>query len=267
MWALVLLMAVLVLLGFGFSRSFGHHARPSAARLLPVASPPPANLPTPVGMPTTGPDTFAYAAGSSPILGTAGTVHTFRVAVESNVSGADGPTPAAFAADITKILGGSQSWVSGGKIRFQQVPHSAKADFTVYLATAATSESMCAKAGLHTTKVTSCSFPGKVIINLSRWLTSAAGYAAPLATYREYAINHEIGRSLVTATRRVRVLEAGAGDDAADAGPARMHSKPVPVYLRHALRRAEDSIVRSGIKPHSAVRCDGQLTRTRARGG
>lgn len=200
-WTAVALVGILVLAGFAVSRSLtGHPEAANAGGPTPTASsasPSPGGIPTPAGMPTTGPDTFVYATGTGSVLGTAGTLHTYRVAVETGADAAPGgQSPADFASDVDAILGDQQSWVASGKIKFQRVPQATKAGFTVYLATAATSEKMCASGGFHTDQITSCTLPGKVVINLSRWMTATDGYGASLSTYRAYAINHEVGREL-----------------------------------------------------------------------
>jgi hypothetical protein len=199
----LVIAALLLLGGFGVSRVLGsgHHDAPPAAAPNSVgasgsaaASSPAAD---PSGMPTTGPGKFTLASTTSAVLGTAGTVQTFRVGTEKGAETAHGGEDAnAFAADVVSVLGDSRSWIASGKVRFQQVSAKTKATFTIYLATETTSEKMCAAGGFHTDKVTSCRLPGQLIINLSRWMTSVDGYGAPLATYRAYDINHEVGRQL-----------------------------------------------------------------------
>jgi hypothetical protein len=152
---------------------------------MPAAAPPAA-------VPSSGPGTFGYAAGTGPVIGRDGPVRRFRVAVET------GTAPAAdeFAAQAEQILAEPRGWTAGGTLRFQRVPQGAATDFTLYLATPGTSEQMCAKGGLHTNGYVSCRLPGQVVINLARWLTAVPGYGAPLAGYRQFALNHEVGREL-----------------------------------------------------------------------
>jgi hypothetical protein len=143
-------------------------------------------------VPSSGPGTFAYAAGTGPVIGTGGPVRRFRLAVETGAA----PGPAGFAAAAEQILGAARGWTAGGTVRFQRVPRGGPAEFTLYLATPATSEQMCAKGGLHTAGYVSCRLPGQVILNLARWQAGASGYGAPLPVYRTFALNHEIGREL-----------------------------------------------------------------------
>jgi hypothetical protein len=148
---------------------------------------PPAVVPASAG--TSG--RFAYVHGYGPVLGTAGPVRRFRVAVEL-------PAPAAadFAHQVDRALGDPRSWIAGRRFRLRRVPGSGPAEFTVYLASARTSKRMCLAGGLRTDGYTSCRLPGRVIINDSRWTSSVPDYGAPLATYRAYAINHEVGHQL-----------------------------------------------------------------------
>jgi hypothetical protein len=159
------------------------------------SSPTPSTAPTvtaPPPVPATGTRSFSYAVGSGPVLGTAGPVHRFRVAVEEGM----GLDAAGFAAATERVLGDPRSWIAAGDLRFRRVPKTAKADFTLYLATPGTSERMCAVGGLDTEGYTSCRLPGQVIINARRWIEAVPNYGAPLGEYRAYAINHEVGHQL-----------------------------------------------------------------------
>jgi hypothetical protein len=144
------------------------------------------------GFPAEGPHTFGYAAGPGPVLGTAGTLRRFLVAVEDGM----GQAPGEFAAAVDAVLGDGRSWIAGGGLRLQRVPQGTDAEFTVYLATPGTSTKMCAEAGVDTDGYTSCRTWGRVIINVARWMEAVPGYGAPLAGYRAYAINHEVGHQL-----------------------------------------------------------------------
>jgi uncharacterized protein DUF3152 len=135
--------------------------------------------------------TFGYVAGSGPIVGSGGPIHRFKIAVERPAGNAID-----FANQVNRILGDRRSWIAGGRLRFQRVPQAARAEFIVYLASARTSERMCRTGGLETDGFTSCRVPRKVIINADRWAGAVHGYGAPLATYRAYAINHEVGHQL-----------------------------------------------------------------------
>ena len=159
------------------------------------ASPSPSVSPPeviPASFPKSGPGTWRYAPDQGPVLGTAGNIQHLRVAMETNIA----VDMAGFAAKIDQTLGDARSWIAGGTFRLQRVPATAKYDFTIYLATEATSTKMCAAGGTDTGTYTSCRTVGKVIINLDRWYLSAPDYVnanIPLDTYRTYVINHESG--------------------------------------------------------------------------
>ncbi|MFE9688604.1 DUF3152 domain-containing protein [Micromonospora sp. NPDC005806] len=142
--------------------------------------------------PTEGSGSFAAADGRSSVRGYDGPLHRYRVEVEQD-SGQDAD---AFAATVDAVLGDRRSWIASGELRVQRVTEAAAADFTIYLATAATSERMCAEGGLITERYTSCRVPGRVIINLARWMEGVPDYGAPLEVYRTYVINHEVGHEL-----------------------------------------------------------------------
>jgi hypothetical protein len=147
----------------------------------------------PASFPASGPGTWRYAGDQGPVLGTAGTIKRFRVAIESNVSSVD---LAGFATKIDQALGDPRSWIAGRTFRLRRVPGTASSDFTIYLATRGTSTDMCAAGGTDTDSYTSCRSDGKVILNLDRWYLSVPDYTTAkvsLDLYRTYMINHESG--------------------------------------------------------------------------
>ncbi|MFU8873614.1 DUF3152 domain-containing protein [Micromonospora sp. SL4-19] len=143
----------------------------------------------PSAYPTEGSGHFAAADGRSPIHGYGGPLHRYRIAVEGDT----GQDADEFAATVDAVLADQRSWIASGELRVQRVAEAAAADFTIYLATPATSERMCAEGGMTTERYTSCRLPGRVIINLARWMDSVPDYGAPLDVYRTYVINHEVG--------------------------------------------------------------------------
>ncbi|MET8266917.1 DUF3152 domain-containing protein [Micromonospora arida] len=168
---------------------------PSAA----VPSSPPPVLRVPGAVPSAGTGGFGYDARSGPVLGRAGELRRYRVAVESG--SAEDVTE--FAQAVEVALAGPGSWVDSGRLRLQQVPGAAPRDFTVYLATARTAGRMCAKGGVDIRidgrPYTSCRAPGQVIINLDRWRLSVPHFVSadvPLTVYRTYVVNHEVGHQL-----------------------------------------------------------------------
>jgi hypothetical protein len=180
-------------------------AEPAASQVPPVAPAGAARSGTaskakaapPADAATTGPSVasgkFTYVTGYGPLMGASGMLRRFKVAVESTIGQGNGGD---FADEIDSTLGDPRSWITGRDVRLQRVPQQAAAAFTIYLASARTSERMCAAGGLATKGYTSCRLPGQVIINEDRWQNAVPGYGATIATYRAYAINHEVGHEL-----------------------------------------------------------------------
>ncbi|MFE9653872.1 DUF3152 domain-containing protein [Micromonospora sp. NPDC006431] len=174
-----------------------------SAPVSPSPTPGPVNpeavlsLPGPV--PAHGRGSFAYDDRPGEVLGRAGVLRRFRVAVEDG-SGEEVP---AFGDAVQRALAGPGSWVDSGRLRLQRVAPGERYDFTVYLATRDTAGRLCLAGGIDIRvggrPYTSCRVPGKVVINLDRWRTSAPHLVAakvPLDTYRLYVINHEVGHQL-----------------------------------------------------------------------
>lgn len=171
-------------------------ASPSLAP-RPTIPAPVLSLPGPV--PAHGRGSFAYDDRPGEVLGRAGVLRRFRVAVED---GSDEDVYA-FGDAVQRALAGPGSWVDSGGLRLQRVAPGSRYDFTVYLATRDTAGRLCLSGGINIRvggkPYTSCRVPGKVVINLDRWRTSVPHLVAaglPLDTYRLYVINHEVGHQL-----------------------------------------------------------------------
>ncbi len=145
-----------------------------------------------IAVPQTGSGAFIAAPAGGPVHGGAGRLHRYRVEVE----GGTGEDPTEVAVIVDAVLGDPRSWIAGGKVRLQLVPAGSPADFTVSLATPATSQAICATGGLKTGGYSSCRLPGRVVLNLARWLTGVPDYGAPMEQYRQYLVNHEVGHQL-----------------------------------------------------------------------
>ncbi|MEU1684573.1 DUF3152 domain-containing protein [Micromonospora sp. NPDC005707] len=163
----------------------------------PVPSTPVLRMPGPV--PAHGRGSFGYDDRTGGVLGRAGVLRRFRVAVE-NGSGEDAH---AFGDAVQRALAGPGSWVDSGQLRLQRVGPGSRSDFTIYLATRDTAGRLCRAGGIDIrvggVPYTSCRVTGKVVINLDRWRISVPHLVAaklPLDTYRLYVINHEVGHQL-----------------------------------------------------------------------
>ncbi len=143
-----------------------------------------------VGYPAVGHRTYTVVAGTSPVIGRAGQLVRFQVAVETDISGLD---PGAFAQFVERLYGAPQGWTAGGDWRFQRVGPGQAADFVLYLVTPATRDVLC-QDGYD--RYTSCRKDNRVVLNIARWVHGVPGYGAPLSVYRDYMINHETGHRL-----------------------------------------------------------------------
>lgn len=204
-----MILAVIALLAAAGGGIYVATHRSSGATLVEGTPPPTSSEPSPTASPTasstpyvppsyakTGPGTYVYAGGQSAVFGTAGSVRTYKVAIETGT-----PVPVdEFAALVDQTLGDPRSWIAGNNVRLQRVAGDASASFTVMLVTPGTAEKLCAAVGLgiewHGEPYSSCQAGAKAVINITRYLKAVPDYGAPLLNYQQYAINHEVGHVL-----------------------------------------------------------------------
>lgn len=131
--------------------------------------------------------------------GTTGRLYHYTVEVEDGVDPASYAGDDSFARTVEATLSDSRSWIGTGKVSVQRVDASfPDPDFRVRLTTpdTATRADLC---GFGIPFPTSCyirGFQHSVIINLARWVRGALAFGADMGTYRQYAINHEVGHAL-----------------------------------------------------------------------
>jgi len=137
-----------------------------------------------------GTGTFTVLRGSSPVIGR-GHLYRFDIEVENGVKGVDLNN---FAAVVMSSLSDHRSWTATGKLALKRVS-SGPVDFSIALTSTMTVRRLC---GYDLPLETSC-YDGAhtlVVLNVARWVRGAAVYASDLATYRVYAVNHEVGHAI-----------------------------------------------------------------------
>ena len=134
--------------------------------------------------------TFAVLAGHSAVIGK-GQLYRFDLQVERGITGVDLNQ---FATVVMTALSDRQSWTATGRLALQRVS-SGPVNFHISLTSAMTVRALC---GYSLPVETSCyaGSDSRVVLNVARWMRGARVYASDLATYRLYAVNHEVGHAL-----------------------------------------------------------------------
>ncbi len=196
--ALLLILAGCGIVGYALAghgeavRAEPPPATPATEPVTPVSRPASkAPLPVRITYPAAGGRKYAVAPGETANpAGKKGKLLRYRVAVEKDIKGI---TAGQFAAVATATLRDPRSWTAGGEWRLQRVGPGAHADFTIWLVTPKTRDSICEGAA---DGYTSCRTHDNVVINVARWAKGVPKYGAPLDAYRRYVINHEVGHRL-----------------------------------------------------------------------
>ena len=171
----------------------------------PAASetpPPPLDLNIPTAVLPDGPKfsengagTWQIVPGTSDQIGT-GKLYKYAIAIEDGVDPVDfGGDKDAFARTVQSFLSDNRSWVGSGEVAVQRVDGNTKADFTISLTSTNTTHQIC---GFQIQYESSCWDPSikRVVINTARWLRGAKAFSNDISSYRQYAINHEVGHAL-----------------------------------------------------------------------
>ncbi|MFE7558451.1 DUF3152 domain-containing protein [Kitasatospora sp. NPDC057500] len=135
---------------------------------------------------------FTTAAGGSARFGTGEKLYHYKVRAEDGLK----ISPDQFAAEVDQVLGDvRRGWAAGGAVSFQRVAAD-PVDFTVYLATPASTDRICGQYGLDTGGWVNCAANRQVVINLKRWTELSEFYTGKPEEYHALAVNHEVGHIL-----------------------------------------------------------------------
>lgn len=134
--------------------------------------------------------TLRRALGAGPRIGTSGPLIRYSIETEA----ATGVHPEDLARTVDAVLADPRSWAAHGDARFERVKPS-RADLRIVLATPPTTDRLCLP--FRTGGRLSCNrFDELIVFNIDRWNGGVPHWTAPLAEYRAYLVNHEIGHSL-----------------------------------------------------------------------
>jgi hypothetical protein len=138
--------------------------------------------------------------GAGKRAGSSGRLYHYTVEVEDGIDPASYSGDDSFAAAVEATLSDPRSWNGTGTVSLVRVGADAPTiDFRVRLTSPNTTKKpeYC---GFDIPYPTSCYVTvGKshnVIINLARWVRGAKAFSGDMTTYRQYAINHEVGHAL-----------------------------------------------------------------------
>ncbi len=141
-----------------------------------------------------GDGTYRVVPGTTGVVGTSAKVRTYTVEIENGVTLPGGDADFAKTVDLT--LADARSWttVPEADTAFQRVD-TGEPNFRISLTSQMTVRELC---GFSIQLEASCfnRDVGRVVINDARWVRGAVAYNGDLGSYRQYAINHEVGHVL-----------------------------------------------------------------------
>jgi hypothetical protein len=194
----------------------------------------------PAGAPfvAAGAGTWHVVPGTSAVAGTGARHSTYTVEVEDGLQ-----TPEqdqAFAAEVDATLADPRSWIGGGQVSLSRID-TGDPDFRISLTSQLTIRTG-EHCGFDVPLEASCfnGMSGQVLINDARWVRGALSYGSDIASYRAYAINHEVGHAL------------GNGHQ-----PCPGPGQPAPVMMQQSWSIANDdlSALNPDLIPHDGSVC------------
>ncbi|AZM90515.1 DUF3152 domain-containing protein [Streptomyces sp. W1SF4] len=170
-------------------------AERAAAPAEHAAPPPPGPAASPSPSLSTSPSAAPgqFTASSTPGRSQGeGRQRRWRVETE-NGSGVD---PDSAARDIEAILGDRRGWIRDPSYGFRRAGRGEPVDFTVKIATPATTDRLCDVVTPELIGETNCQAHHTIVVNLKRWQEGSPKFRGSPAEYRALIINHEVGHEL-----------------------------------------------------------------------
>ena len=157
---------------------------------------PTAELPPGPNFPNAGGGKWTVLPGTTPRVGTGGDLYTYTIEVEEGIDLAPYGGIDSFGRLVDATLADPRGWAAGGTVSVQRVDGDADPDIRISLSTPETVHrpDFC---GYSIKYESSCwrRSEKRVMINLARWVRGALAFGGDIGSYREYAINHEIGHA------------------------------------------------------------------------
>jgi hypothetical protein len=152
-------------------------------------------LPAGGPVPATSAQSWHVIPGTTPQVGT-GTeaVSTYTVEVQDGMDTSSFGGDESFARLVDQTLDNPKSWTHDPRFAFRRVD-SGQPSFRISLTSSMTVRDAC---GYTIPLEVSCynSGIGRVVINVARWVRGAIDFQGDIGSYRQYAINHEVGHGI-----------------------------------------------------------------------
>jgi hypothetical protein len=171
----------------------GVSERPAVPQNLKI---PTADLPPGPAYPQAGGGEWTVMPGRTARVGTGGRLYTYTIEVEKGIDLTPYGGPDSFGRLVDSTLADPRGWPATGQVSVQRVDGNADPDIRISLSTPETVHrpDYC---GYSIKYESSCwrRSEKRVMINLARWVRGALAFGGDIGSYREYAINHEIGHA------------------------------------------------------------------------
>jgi len=199
-------------------------------------------LPAGGPIPETPAQSWRVIPGTTPQVGT-GTqaVSTYTIEVQDGMDTSSFGGDESFARLVDQTLDNPKSWTHDPRFAFRRID-SGQPSFRISLTSSMTVRDAC---GYTIPLEVSCynSGIGRVVINVARWVRGAIAFQGDIGSYRQYAINHEVGHGIGFAQHQPCGSDGGLA----------------PVMMQQTLSTANNDI--ASLDPGGVVPANGETCR------